>query len=66
MSRSQKRLLALLGALILLLVTATLLYVAGMTYLEGKPVGFWEALQFAAGTISTTGYGGNLSGIIRS
>jgi Trk K+ transport system NAD-binding subunit len=58
MTRSQKRLLALLGALTLLLFAATILYLAGMTYLEGKPVGFWEALQWAAGTISTTGYGG--------
>ncbi len=58
MSRSQKRLLALLGALTLLLLAAAILYLAGMTYLEGKPVGFWEALQWAAGTISTTGYGG--------
>ncbi len=58
MTRPQKRLLALLGALILLLFMATVLYLAGMTYLEGKPVDFWEALQWAAGTISTTGYGG--------
>ncbi len=58
MTRSQKRLLALLGALILLLFMAATLYLAGMTYLEGKPVDFWEALQWAAGTISTTGYGG--------
>jgi Trk K+ transport system NAD-binding subunit len=28
-----------------------------MHYLEGKPRTFWQALQFAAGTTSTTGYG---------
>jgi Trk K+ transport system NAD-binding subunit len=28
-----------------------------MEYLEGKPRTFWQALQFAAGTTSTTGYG---------
>ena len=58
MTRSHIRLLALLGVLTLLLVATAILYLAGMTYLEGKPVGFWEALQWAAGTISTTGYGG--------
>ena len=29
----------------------------GMHYLEERPRGFWDALQWAAGTISTTGYG---------
>ncbi|HYA28761.1 MAG TPA: NAD-binding protein, partial [Acidobacteriota bacterium] len=56
---SHKRLLALLGALALLLLTTTLLYMAGMHILEGKTRGFWESLQWSAGTISTTGYGGD-------
>ncbi|MGH7888873.1 MAG: potassium channel family protein, partial [Candidatus Binatia bacterium] len=30
-------------------------------YLEGQPRGFWQALQWAAGTASTTGYGGDTS-----
>ena len=29
----------------------------GMTFLEGEPRGFWESLEFAAETLSTTGYG---------
>ncbi|MGH7818096.1 MAG: potassium channel family protein, partial [Candidatus Binatia bacterium] len=58
---SHKRLLALLGALVLLLLSATLLYMLGMRFLEGEPRGFWESLQWAAGTISTTGYGGDTS-----
>jgi len=58
---SHKRLLTLLGALSLLLLAATLLYMLGMQVFEGKTRGFWEALQWAAGTISTTGYGGDTS-----
>jgi Trk K+ transport system NAD-binding subunit len=57
MLQSHKHLLALLGALLFLLVLTTLLYMLGMHYLEGQSRGFWEALQWAAGTISTTGYG---------
>jgi Trk K+ transport system NAD-binding subunit len=29
----------------------------GMTYLEGKPRGFWDALEWAGESLSTTGYG---------
>jgi Trk K+ transport system NAD-binding subunit len=57
MLRSYKRLLALLGVLLMLLLFATLLYMWGMTYLEGKPRGFWDALEWAGETLSTTGYG---------
>lgn len=57
MSRSQKRLLMLLGALTLLLVVTAVLYMAGMTYLEGKPRNFWDALEWAGESLSTTGYG---------
>ncbi|MEN6623256.1 MAG: NAD-binding protein [Smithella sp.] len=57
MKRSQMRLLALAVALVVLLVVAALLYMAGMSQLEGKPRGFWQALEWASETLSTTGYG---------
>ena len=61
MSRSQKRLLALAAALTLLLVVTALLYMAGMAYLEGKPRNFWDALEWAGESLSTTGYGADSS-----
>ncbi len=57
MPRSQKRLLALLGILLLILVVTTFLYMWGMAYLEGKPRSFWDALEWAGESLSTTGYG---------
>lgn len=57
MKRSQKRLLALVLSLLLVLVIAALLYMVGMAELEGKPRGFWRSLAWAAETLSTTGYG---------
>jgi Trk K+ transport system NAD-binding subunit len=57
MRRSHKRLLALIGALVLLLLITTLLYMLGMHYLEAKPRGFWDALEWAGESLSTTGYG---------
>jgi len=57
MLRSHKRLLALVGILVFLLLVTTLLYMAGMHYLEGKPRGFWDALEWAGESLSTTGYG---------
>jgi len=61
MVRSQKRLLGLLGALIVLVIVTTVFYMLGMSYLEGKPRGFWEALEWAGETLSTTGYGADAS-----
>jgi Trk K+ transport system NAD-binding subunit len=61
MLRSHKRLLVLLGSLVLLLVIAALLYMAGMDYLEGKPRGFWAAFEWAGESLSTTGYGADSS-----
>jgi len=61
MRRSQKRLILLLGIFLFLLIGATLLYMLGMQYFEGKPRTFWQALQWAAGTMSTTGYGSDTS-----
>jgi Trk K+ transport system NAD-binding subunit len=57
MTRLQKRLLALVGGLILLIAVTTFLYMAGMDYLEGKPRTFWDALGWAGESLSTTGYG---------
>ena len=61
MTRSQKRLLALAAALIVLLILTAVLYMAGMTYLEGKPRNFWDALEWAGESLSTTGYGADSS-----
>jgi len=56
MQRSHHRIVIFVGILILLLVSMSLIYMLGMNYLEGKPRTFWQALQWAAGTTSTTGY----------
>ena len=61
MQRSRKRLLGLVAALPILVVLGALIYMVGMAELEGKPRGFWQAVEWAAETISTTGYGGDHS-----
>ena len=57
MLHAHKRLLIFLSVLFLLLLVTTVLYMWGMTYLEGKPRGFWDALEWAGESLSTTGYG---------
>ena len=57
MLRLHKRLVALLGVLFLLLLVTTLLYMWGMSHFEGKPRGFWDSLEWAGASLSTTGYG---------
>ncbi|MEE8367126.1 MAG: NAD-binding protein [Thermoanaerobaculia bacterium] len=57
MLRSQKRLLILIGAVFLVLIATALIYMVGMAVLEGQPRGFWQSLEWAAETLSTTGYG---------
>ncbi len=57
MTRSQKRLLYLFSAVPILLLAATFLYMYGMESLEGDPRDFWDALGWAAETVTTTGYG---------
>ncbi len=57
MKRSQKRLVVLILSLFAVLIIATLLYMLGMSQLEGKPRTFWRSLAWAAETLSTTGYG---------
>ena len=57
MLRSRKRLLLLLSTLVSLLIVTALLYMLGMTYLEGQPRSFWRAFEWAGESLSTTGYG---------
>lgn len=57
MNRPQKRMLLLVLALVGLVITTSLVYMLGMTHLEGRSRGFWSALEWASETISTTGYG---------
>lgn len=57
MLRSRKRLIWLLAVLPVILVLFAFLYMAGMTWLEGSPRGFWMSLEWAAETLSTTGFG---------
>ncbi len=61
MLRSQKRLLALLGALPVLLIACAYAYMLGMRYIEGRPRGFWRSFEFVAETLSTTGYGADFA-----
>src|SRR6185312_11698024 len=55
--RSRKRLLYLLLGLALMVVVSALLYKWGMAGLEGKQRTYWESLEWAAESLSTTGYG---------
>lgn len=57
MRRSRKRLLYLFLGLVLGVVVSALLYKWGMAGLEGKHRTYWESLEWAAESLSTTGYG---------
>jgi len=57
MHRSTRRLFALTAAMTGLLLVAALLYQFGMAHLESKPRTFWDSIEWAAETLSTTGYG---------
>lgn len=46
-----------MATFIAVLVTAALFYRLGMERLEGKPRTFWDGLEWASETLSTTGYG---------
>jgi Trk K+ transport system NAD-binding subunit len=56
-SRSQRRLALLLAALVLVIVGSAVLYMLGMRHLEGQPRSFADSLEWAAETLTTTGYG---------
>jgi len=55
--RSQRRLALLVLGIPLLVISAALLYMAGMALLEGRPRGFWDSVEWAGETLTTTGYG---------
>jgi Trk K+ transport system NAD-binding subunit len=57
--RSTYRLLLLLASLPLIILLFALFYKFGMTYIEGKPHTLWASLEWAAETLTTTGYGGD-------
>lgn len=57
LKRSTRGLLLLFGSLPVAVVVLGLLYMAGMHYLEGEPRGFWWSVEWAAETLTTTGYG---------
>lgn len=55
--RSRQRIILLFAALPVLLTTVASLYRSAMWRLEGQERSFWDALEWAAETITTTGYG---------
>ena len=57
MPRSRTRLYLLAAGLLLTVLISTFLYMWGMAALEGKPRSFWQSLEWAGETLSTTGYG---------
>lgn len=57
LKRSTRRLLILLASLPLAIVALGLLYMIGMEQLEHTQRGFWRSVEWAAETITTTGYG---------
>ncbi|MBF0289425.1 MAG: NAD-binding protein [SAR324 cluster bacterium] len=57
MISSQKRLFMLLLAFPVLLVAFALLYMFGMNFFEHQPRSFLQSLEWAAETLTTTGYG---------
>jgi Trk K+ transport system NAD-binding subunit len=54
---TQRRLLLLAASIVALMVVSALLYDVGMSRLEGTPRDFWTSLEWAAETLTTTGYG---------
>ena len=57
MARYRLRLLIFIGGLLMVLLVSALVYQVGMARLEGIDRTFWESLEWAAETLSTTGYG---------
>ncbi|HTG33847.1 MAG TPA: NAD-binding protein [Thermoanaerobaculia bacterium] len=57
MRRSRRRLAVLILSLLLTVLASSFLYMWGMAALEGKPRTFWQSLEWAGETLSTTGYG---------
>ncbi|HEY2294896.1 MAG TPA: NAD-binding protein [Thermoanaerobaculia bacterium] len=61
MTRSRTRLAVLGLGLALTVLASTVLYMWGMAALEGKHRDFWQSLEWAAETLTTTGYGADAS-----
>ena len=61
MQRSTQRFLMILAFLPILVIAVGIVYRFGMTTFEGEPRTFYQAILFAAETITTTGYGGDHS-----
>lgn len=57
MRRSRRRLLLLILSLPVLVVVSAVLYMLGMALLEGEPRTFWQSVEWASETLTTTGYG---------
>jgi Trk K+ transport system NAD-binding subunit len=57
--RSTRRLLLLLASLPAAVAVLGLVYMLGMTYLEGSPRSFLASVEWASETLTTTGYGGD-------
>lgn len=61
LDRPSQRLLAFLATLPAAMVLIGLLYMLGMSYLEHSPRSFWQSLEWASETLTTTGYGRDAS-----
>jgi voltage-gated potassium channel len=57
LKRSTRGLLLLLASVPAVVLLLALLYMAGMDYLEASPRSLWWSLEWAAETLTTTGYG---------
>jgi Trk K+ transport system NAD-binding subunit len=57
MRRSRRRLLLLILSLPVLVLFASTVYMVGMAWLEGTPRTFWQSVEWASETLTTTGYG---------
>lgn len=57
MRRSRRRLLLLILTLPFLVLAFALIYMTGMAWLEDKPRTFWQSVEWASETLTTTGYG---------
>ena len=57
MLRSGRPLILVFVILVAFLLVTSLVYRLGMTHLEGEQRSFWQALEWASETLSSTGYG---------
>jgi len=57
LSSTKKRLIGLVLGLLVIVLTSSVLYMFGMSLLEGSPRSFLQSLAWVAETVTTTGYG---------